>query len=153
MKKFQFLCANHHRWLIYNPQAATHIWSQSYNHSLDLVEECNYLEAINHAGAAFEASEIILDQEAPATAADIHRFADSGVLLARLLHSMREGSFASAVLASAIDRFEQLLILGVERKAVLAGCQRLLQVEENSTSVDKNAVQLSYSTAVSQEVH
>ncbi|MFT4615097.1 MAG: hypothetical protein ACI9NT_002249 [Bacteroidia bacterium] len=153
MKKFQFLCTNHRRWLSGNREAAIHTWLQSYSRCLDLVDERNYLLAINHAGAAFEASEIALNQENPATSVTIQRFADSGVLLAQLLYWTKESRFASAVLASSIARFEKLLVLGVERKTVLAGCERLLEVGESLTCFDCSFGGNANATAASQQVH
>ena len=128
MLKIHFLCPHHRRWLSDKPEAAANFSLQAYSRGLDLAEGRNYLDAIKQAGAAFETSEIVLKQEARVTASDIRRLADSGVLLAQLLYQVEEARFARAVLTSAITRFEQLLVAGVERKAVLMGCQRLLEV-------------------------
>lgn len=153
MKKFRFLCANHRQWLCRNPKEAINVWFEAYSRSLDCVEEHSYLEAINHAGAAFEASEIALDQGTPVSATDIHRFADSGVLLAQLLYSAGEGRFARAVLASSISRFEQLLSLGIERKTVLAGCQRFVALGENPACIHKNLLSHNCSATASMMIH
>ncbi len=121
MHKFHFLCTHHRRWLQNNPEAVAGTWLQSYTRSLDLSEEHHYKEAANHAGAAFETAEIALSHGLGAGANTIHRFADSGVLLVQLLTRLGERRIASAVLNSAIGRLEQLLLVGVEKTAILAG--------------------------------
>ncbi len=153
MNKFQFLCINHRRWLSDRPEAAVNTWLQSYSRSQDLAEERSYLEAINHAGAAFEASEIVLGHKTVVTSIDIDRFADSGVLLARLLSTVGESKFAHAVIGSAIDLFERLLVAGCEQATVLAGCQRLLETGEylRLSTADNRAY--NYNENVSGQIH
>lgn len=153
MTKLQFLCSNHRRWLCDNPDAAIRTWMESYSRSLDLVDEHDYSPALNHAGTAFEISEIVLGQTMPVTPIAIHRFADSSVLLAQLLYLEQQGDSARAVLAAAVVRLEKLLVLGIEKSTVLAGCEQLLKVGENPGLMEWAIVEDSYNTAVTQLLH
>lgn len=153
MTKLQFLCSNHRQWLLDNPGAAIRTWMESYSRSLDLLDEQDYQLAISNAGTAFEASEIVLGQGCPTTPLAIRRFADSGVLLAQLLFLDRKGDSARAVLAASVARFEKLLVLGIEKKAVLAGCEQLLKVGESPNSMEWAFVGDLYTTTAGQQLH
>ena len=139
MLNFHFLCPHHRRWLSATPEAAANFSLEAYSRGLYLAERRNYLDAIKQAGAAFETSQIVVEQKTRVTAANINCLADAGVLLAQLLYQVEEARFARAVLASAIARFEQLLVIGVERETVLLGCQRLLEVGKTPGAAAVNA--------------
>lgn len=153
MTKLQFLCSNHRQWLLDNPTAAIRTWMESYSRGLDLADEREYAQAVSHAGTAFEISEIVLGQATPVTPTAIHRFTDSSVLLVQLLYVEDKSDMARAVLAASVARLEQLLLLGVEKKVVLAGCDRLLNVGESPTSRELAYVGDAHTTLVSTQLH
>ncbi len=131
MSKFHFLCTHHHTWLTNNPDAIAGTWLQSYSRSQDFADEHLYVDAANHAGAAFEAAEIELGQQVPVTTSAIRRYTDASVLLVHLLQIMAEHGIAQAVFSSAITRLESLLLAGIQLNSVLSSCERLLRLREN----------------------
>ncbi len=142
MSKFHFLCTHHHSWLTQNPHAVAGTWRQSYNRSQDLADENLYIEAANHAGAAFEAAAIELAEHATVTTSAIQRYTDSSVLLVHLLQTLTEHRIAEAVLNSAIDRMESLLLAGTQFNNVLSSCKRLLHLrvgQAGTTSIHETA--------------
>jgi len=125
MTKLQFLCINHRRWIMDNPEVSSRTWMQAYSRSLELLDEREYSQAASHAGAAFETADIMLAQCSTPNPVDIRRFCDSGLLLVQLLYLLQESQLAGTVMTSALTRLEGLLATGSDRRAVLAGCQRL----------------------------
>lgn len=153
MKKFQFLCNNHRDWLTLNPSAALNTSLQAYSQSLSLAEEYAYPQAINHAGAAYEASLIVLNSRTSETGNTVERFTDASVLLARLLYITGESKFAGSVLAAAIARLERLLLLGSMQKIVLTSCERLFDIEGTYNAASTHGASCLYSSSVTRELH
>ncbi|MFK7733836.1 MAG: hypothetical protein AB8B48_19605 [Pseudomonadales bacterium] len=153
MTKLQFLCSNHRRWLRENPRAAVRVWMESYSRSFDLLEEHDFRQALLHAGSAFETAEIVLGQAATPDLLLIRRFADSSVLLAQVLYLEQKPDSARAVLAASVVRFERLLALGIEKKAVLAGCEQLMNVGESPSAMEWAFVRDTYTAEPSQQFH
>ncbi|NQX87045.1 MAG: hypothetical protein HRT77_00120 [Halioglobus sp.] len=124
--KFQFLCSNHREWLAKNPQAALNAWRQNYQRSVDLSDDEDFVEAARHAGAAFEAADIILCQGWQPKPTAISQFTDAAVLLVQLLYQLREPRLAANVLGSTLSRLEKMLVGNPDqRRDILAGCARL----------------------------
>lgn len=136
MHKLQFLCTNHRTWLSDNPKAAASTWSQTYSRSLELCEECRYSEALRYAGAAFEAADMLLNQEKQIRGNAINRFCDSAALLVQLLYRLEEKHLARTILAAAIDRMNKLPGHTFPRSLLLQGCQRLMAIENDIPSPD-----------------
>lgn len=131
MHKLQFLCSNHRAWLSSNPRAAINTWRTSYCRSLDLAEEEDYLAAARYAGAAFESAEITLSHPWQSVSTGIGRFAETTVLLVQLLYRLQEPRLAAGVMGAALARLERMLVVdGVDRVEVLAGCERMQRMAD-----------------------
>lgn len=128
--KLKFLCHHHRCWLQDNPEMAVNTWLESYDRALGLAQEDNLPQAAAHAGCAMESAEIALSALPRPDRRFIDRFAQTSLLLARLLGRCGERDIARAVVGEAVGRMERLLVAGVERSAVLGACEQLLQLGE-----------------------
>jgi hypothetical protein len=129
--RLRFLCSNHRDWLASNALATFDSWQRSYEHANNLLNKHDAIKAVNYAGCALEAAELLLFYHARQTKDDIGRFTDSALLLCTSLLRTGEPRLACGVIGGTIARLEELLFSGVERRAVLEGCQRLLHVGDH----------------------
>jgi len=126
--KLNFLCQYHRRWMQEDPARAMTTWLTSYDRAVELAAHANFPEAIRCAGSALEAAEIALLEGGTPGTPDIRRYTHTGVLLAQILWECGERRLARAVVCDAVAAMEQLLLRGIERREVLAGCEQLLRV-------------------------
>lgn len=126
--RLRFLCSNHRDWLASNAAATLNSWQRSYDHASIFLTEQESTKAVNYAGCALEAAELLLFNHARQSGDDIVRFTESALLLCITLIESGEPRLACGVIGGTIARLEELLFTGVERRAVLEGCQRLLEV-------------------------
>ena len=136
--RLRFLCSNHRDWLASNAVAALNSWQRSHDHATALLAEQESTKALNYAGCALEAAELLLFNHARQSGDDIARFTQSALLLCTSLIQSGEARLACGVIGGTIARLEELLLSGVERRAVLEGCQRLLEVGDQFSRPDAN---------------
>ncbi|MAT93092.1 MAG: hypothetical protein CME59_10880 [Halioglobus sp.] len=129
--KLKFLCHHHRHWLQDNPEMAVNTWLEAYDRALGLAQESDFAQAAAHAGCAMESAEIALSALPHPDARFIHRYAQTALMLARLLTRCGEREVARAVVGEAVGRMERLLVAGVERAAVLGACEELLRLGED----------------------
>ena len=155
MTRLQFLCVNHRRWIIENPDVALRTWMQAYSRSIELLDDYHHLQAAQHAGAAYEIADIMLAHVTQPNAVDICRFCDSGLLLVQLLYLIDEAQLAATVMASALARLEGLLTAGGNRRAIMSGCQRLQQFAHcpPKGALKGNAPEATVNSRASAQVH
>lgn len=134
--KLRFICSNHRRWLESDSEATRDTWLRSYHQAAALSELDDKEKALNYAGSALEAAELLVFSHFRQAEADISRFVDSAVLLCRWLIRSGQPRLACGVVGGCIARLEELLFSGTERGAVLAGCQRLLRVGDDGTPAE-----------------
>ncbi|MCP5164922.1 MAG: hypothetical protein H6988_08775 [Pseudomonadales bacterium] len=132
--RLRFLCNNHRNWLESDSGATHASWLRSYNQAGILFHAGEELKAVNYAGCALEAAELLVFTHARRAAADIHRFTDSAVLLCHSLLGAEQPRLVCGVIGGTIARLEELLLHGSERAAVLQSCQRML------TALDANPI-------------
>jgi hypothetical protein len=130
--KLRFLCSNHRNWLISDSEATHASWLRSSGQAELLLNAREGIKAVNYAGCALEAAELLVFTHARQSAPDILRFADSAVLLCQALIRIGQPRLACGVIGGSIARLEELLLQGIERTTVLNGCQRLLRVGDES---------------------
>ena len=151
--KLRFLCSNHRNWLL-SDSAATHAsWLRSASQAELLLSASEGIKAVNHAGCALEAAELLVFSHARQTAEDIVRFADSAVLLCHALIRVGQPRLACGVIGGSIARLEELLLQGIERKTVLNGCQRLLKVGDEAPAPRQVMPDRQVTAAASWSVH
>lgn len=126
--KLRFLCSTHRKWLESDSRAAQANWLISYSQAVDLFNARESVKAVNYAGSALEAAELLLFTHALRSARDIRRFTDSAVLLCHALRGIEQPRLMCGVIGGSITRLEELLLQGADRTTVLQGCQRLLTV-------------------------
>lgn len=126
--KLNFLCQQHRTWLQSNPAMATNTWLRSHDQAIDLADQGDVREAIAHAGSALESAQIALTGSAGVTDNAIRRYADTAALLSGLLTRYGERELARTVVCGTLGDLERLLSRGVDRRAVLDACARLLQL-------------------------
>ncbi|PLW81447.1 hypothetical protein CWI75_15590 [Kineobactrum sediminis] len=90
------------------------------------------IKAVNYAGSALEAAELLIFTHGRHGAGDIQRFIDSAVLLCHTLSGIEQPRLVCGVIGGSIARLQELMLQGIERTTVLQGCQRLLTVAEES---------------------
>ncbi len=131
--KLRFICSSQRRWLESDSEATRATWLRSYDQAAGLSDLNDKEKALNYAGSALEAAELLVFRHARQAEADITRFVDSAVLLCRWLIRSGQPRLACGVIGGCIARLEELMFSGTERGAVLAGCQRLLRVGDDGT--------------------
>lgn len=130
--KLRFVCSTHRRWLESDIGAAQACWLSSYNQALGLSNALEKVKAVNYAGSALEAAELLIFTHGRYGARDIHRFIDSAVLLCHTLSGIEQPRLVCGVIGGSIARLQELLLQGIERTTVLQGCHRLLTVADES---------------------
>ncbi len=130
--KLRFLCSNHRNWLVSDSEATHASWLSSYSQAELLLNAREDIKAVNYAGSALEAAELLVFTHARQTGRDILRFADSAVLLCQSLIQVGQPRLACGVIGGSIARLEELLLQGIERTTVLSACQRLLTIGDEA---------------------
>lgn len=131
--RLRFLC-HHHRALLEN--SATHAcatWITSYDKALVFSAEDRLEPAINAAGSALEAAEILIRDHARQGEVDLRRFTESAILLRSLLQELGDASLVSGLVGGCMARLDWAMARGASRRTVLQCCQRLLEAEDSAT--------------------
>lgn len=128
----RFLCSTHRKWLESDSSAARTYWLSSYSQGVGQFQAGENVKAVNHAGSALEAAELLLLTHAQRSAPDIHRFTDSAVLLCHALRAIEQPRLLCGVIGGCITRLEEVLLEGANRTTVLQVCQRLLTVGDEA---------------------
>jgi hypothetical protein len=115
-----FLCDAHRQELTTNVTKAIRFWQEGFDTAQFFNEQSLWLEAIPHAGCAFEAAEIFVTNKEIDYTVAYEWFYASTVLLAKAFNSLGNTDEAYEVMGLAIERFDRELALSnVEQKLVM----------------------------------
>lgn len=152
--RLRFLCQRHRHLLESNPDSARSTWMMSYDKALAHSAQGSLEQAVNAAGSALEAAEILLREHARRDPVDLQRFTESAVLLRSLLQELGDAGLVSGLLGGCMARLDWVLALGAPRPTVLACCQRLLEAGDSlSAACDRPVPAVSMCQPVSGIVH
>lgn len=129
--RLRFLCSNHRNWLESDQTAAHDSWLRSYEHATIFLSTEERNHAVNYAGCALETAELLLFNHEQRSEDDVRRFVGSAILLCKSLIYADQPRLVCGVVGGSIARLEELLLEGIQRTAVLKGCQELLTVFDN----------------------
>jgi hypothetical protein len=132
--KLSFLCDAHRQELSNNVTKAIRFWQESFDTAQFFNEQRLWVDAIPHAGSAFETAEIfVTDKEIDYTVA-YEWFYASTLLLADAFNSLGYTDDAYEVMGLAVDRFyRELTLPSVDQKLVMDYLNKL-HWSENSAS-------------------
>ncbi|MDA7826067.1 hypothetical protein N9I73_01720 [Porticoccaceae bacterium] len=115
-----FLCDAHRQELTTNVTKAIRFWQEGFDTAQFFNEQSLWLEAIPHAGCAFEAAEIFVTNKEIDYTVAYEWFYASTILLAKAFNSLGNTDEAYEVMGLAIERFDRELALSnVEQKLVM----------------------------------
>ena len=115
-----FLCDAHRQELTTNVTKAIRFWQEGFDTAQFFNEQSLWLEAIPHAGCAFEAAEIFVTNKEIDYTVAYEWFYASTILLAKAFDSLGNTDEAYEVMGLAIERFDRELALSnVEQKLVM----------------------------------
>jgi hypothetical protein len=118
--KLSFLCDAHRQELTTNVTKAIRFWQEGFDTAQFFNEQSLWVEAIPHAGCAFEAAEIFVTNKEIDYTVAYEWFYASTVLLAKAFNSLGNTDEAYEVMGLAIERFDRELALSnVEQKLVM----------------------------------
>ena len=118
--KLSFLCDAHRQELTTNVTKAIRFWQEGFDTAQFFNEQSLWLEAIPHAGCAFEAAEIFVTNKEIDYTVAYEWFYASTILLAKAFDSLGNTDEAYEVMGLAIERFDRELALSnVEQKLVM----------------------------------
>lgn len=125
--RLRFLCQHHRALLESSPTRARGTWIMSYDKALAFSDEGRLEQAINAAGSALEAAEILIREHAQQGEIDLRRFTESAILLRSLLQELGDAGLVSGLVGGCMARLDWAMASGAPRSAVLQCCQRLLE--------------------------
>ncbi|MDA9570097.1 hypothetical protein N9R62_03010 [Porticoccaceae bacterium] len=115
-----FLCDAHRQELTTNVTKAIRFWQEGFDTAQFFNEQSLWVEAIPHAGCAFEAAEIFVTNKEIDYTVAYEWFYASTILLAKAFNSLGNTDEAYEVMGLAIERFDRELALSnVEQKLVM----------------------------------
>ena len=118
--KLSFLCDAHRQELTTNVTKAIRFWQEGFDTAQFFNEQSLWVEAIPHAGCAFEAAEIFVTNKEIDYTVAYEWFYASTILLAKAFNSLGNTDEAYQVMGLAIERFDRELALSnVEQKLVM----------------------------------
>jgi hypothetical protein len=118
--KLSFLCDAHRQELTTNVTKAIRFWQEGFDTAQFFNEQSLWVEAIPHAGCAFEAAEIFVTNKEIDYTVAYEWFYASTILLAKAFNSLGNTDEAYEVMGLAIERFDRELALSnVEQKLVM----------------------------------
>lgn len=132
--KLRFLCPQHRLWLEQHSTVAAAQSRKGYAQAIALAGSGRELDAIDHAGCALEAAEIVLTKTARPQPPQIHHYARTGALLARLLLSWGQPEQVRALLQGCLARLEALMHRTRDCGALLEACGILLGEDPRATT-------------------
>lgn len=122
----RFLCPQHRLWLEQHTTAAAAQSRKGYADAIALAGDGRELDAINQAGCALEAADLVLISTPHPRNRQIQHFARTGALLARLLLCWGQREEVRALLHGCLARLESLLHDARDHGALLEACATLL---------------------------
>ncbi|MGB1328523.1 MAG: hypothetical protein ACPG82_06050 [Porticoccaceae bacterium] len=109
--KFSFLCDAHRQELNTNITKAIRFWQEGYDTAQFFNEQGLWIEAIPHAGCAFEIAEILVTNKDIDAAVAYEWFYASTQLLADAFNNLGYKEEAYEVMGLAVERFDRELAL------------------------------------------
>lgn len=118
--KFSFLCDAHRQELNTNITKAIRFWQEGFDTGQFFNEQGLWIEAIPHAGCAFEIAEILVTNKDIDAAVAYEWFYASTLLLANAFNNLGYTEEAYGVMGLAVERFDRELALSqVNQKLVM----------------------------------
>ena len=118
--KLSFLCDAHRQELTTNVTKAIRFWQEGFDTAQFFNEQSLWVEAITHAGCAFETAEIFVTNKEIDYTVAYEWFYASTILLAKAFNSLGNTDEAYEVMGLAIERFDRELgLFDVEQKLVM----------------------------------
>ena len=118
--KFSFLCDAHRQELNTNITKAIRFWQEGFDTGQFFNEQGLWIEAIPHAGCAFEIAEILVTNKEIDVAVAYEWFYASTLLLANAFNNLVYKDEAYEVMGLAVERFDRELALSqVNQKLVM----------------------------------
>jgi len=118
--KLSFLCDAHRQELTINVTKAIRFWQEGFDTAQFFNEQGLWIEAIPHAGCAFEVSEIFVTNKEIDFTVAYEWFYASTMLLTDAFISLGYTDEAYEVMALAIDRFDRELgVTSIDQKLVM----------------------------------
>jgi hypothetical protein len=137
--KLSFLCDAHRQELTINVTKAIRFWQEGFDTAQFFNEQSLWVEAIPHAGRAFEIAEIFVTNKEIDYSVAYEWFYASTLLLANAFNSLGYTDEAYEVMGLAIERFDRELSLSdVEQKLVMDYLNKLHWSDNFSSSYSKN---------------
>ena len=130
--RLRFLCQHHRALLENSPTRARGTWIMSYDKARAFSAEGRLAQAINAAGSALEAAEILIRDHVQQGEVDLRRFTESAILLRSLLQELGDAGLVSGLVGGCMARLDWARASGAPRRAVLQCCQRLLEAGDPS---------------------
>ncbi len=126
----QFLCPALRSLVQNDPAYARNTWLMSYDKALAFAAAGHLEQAINAAGSALDAAEILIREHALCDNADLNRFTESAILLRGLLKQLDDSTLVSGLVGGCVSRLDWAIARGASRQFVLQCCQRILESSE-----------------------
>jgi hypothetical protein len=118
--KLSFLCDAHRQELSNNVTKAIRFWQESFDTAQFFNEQRLWVDAIPHAGCAFEVAEIFITNKEIDYSVACEWFYESTLLLADAFNSLGYTDEAYEVMGLAVDRFyRELTLPSVDQKLVM----------------------------------
>ena len=137
--KLSFLCDAHRQELTTNVTKAIRFWQEGFDTAQFFNEQSLWVEAIPHAGRAFEIAEIFVTNKEIDYSVAYEWFYASTLLLANAFNSLGYTDEAYEVMGLAIERFDRELSLSdVEQKLVMDYLNKLHWSDNFSLSYSEN---------------
>ena len=133
--KFSFLCEAHRQELNTNITKAIRFWQEGFDTGQFFNEQGLWIEAIPHAGCAFEIAEILVTNKDIDAAVAYEWFYASTQLLANAFNNLGYKEEAYEVMGLAVERFDRELALSqVSQKLVMDYLNKLHWSEHFASS-------------------
>lgn len=137
--KLSFLCDAYRQELTTNVTKAIRFWQEGFDTAQFFNEQSLWVEAIPHAGRAFEIAEIFVTNKEIDFSVAYEWFYASTLLLANAFNSLGYTDEAYEVMGLAIERFDRELSLSdVEQKLVMDYLNKLHWSDNFSSSYSEN---------------
>ena len=137
--KLSFLCDAHRQELTTNVTKAIRFWQEGFDTAQFFNEQSLWVEAIPHAGCAFEAAEIFVTNKEIDYTVAYEWFYASSILLANAFSGIGNFDEAYEVMGLAIERFDRELGLSdVDQKLVMDYLNKLHWCDKFSSGYSEN---------------
>ena len=137
--KLSFLCDSHRQELTINVTKAIRFWQEGFDTAQFFNEQGLWMEAIPHAGCAFEVAEIFITNKEIDCAMAYEWFYASTLLLTDEFASLGYTEEAYEVKALAIDRFDwELSVTSIDQKLVMDYLYKLHWSDKHSSRLNNH---------------